>query len=83
MIDPITVAIILQVVNMGLTAVIVPVVGAVIEFMRRVEKSSCCGSNIELTHINELKEELKATKSEHQIQIDNLTKIVEKQDIQN
>ena len=80
--DPITVAIILQVVNMGLTVVIVPVVGAVIEFSRRIQSSSCCGgSSIELSSVKELKEELKATKSEHQIQIEDLKKIVEKQDI--
>ena len=60
---------ILQIVNIVFSVCIAPLVSGAIEFTRRIEKSNCCGGNLELTHINELKKEV----SQHQIAIQQLT----------
>ena len=65
-----------------ITSLIGPLITGAIEFSKRIERSSCCGgSSIELTHINDLKQELKTVQSQHQIEIDDLKKIIGKQDI--
>jgi len=65
-----------------ITSLIGPLIIGVVEFTKRIEKSSCCGgSSIELTHINDLKQELKTVQSQHQIEINDLKQIINKQDI--
>ena len=62
-----------------LTSLLSPIISCGIEFSRRVERSSCCGSNMELTHINDMKKELLEAQSIHKIEIDNIKNILENQ----
>lgn len=52
-----------------ITSLVGPLVTGVVEFSRRIEKSSCFGSSLELTKINEIKQELHETKSKHNIML--------------
>jgi hypothetical protein len=69
---------ILQIVNIVFSLCIGPLITAIVEFSRRIEKSNCFGSSIELTKINELKNEVQQIKESHtkmtESQIDFLTK---------
>ena len=46
---------ILQIINIVFSICVGPLVTAVVEFTRRIERSNCCGSNVELTHIDEIR----------------------------
>ena len=60
-----------------ITSLVGPIITGIVEFSRRIEKSSCCyGSSIELTKINDLKQQLNTIKTEHKIEIDDLKKNV-------
>jgi len=54
---------ILQIVNIIFSLCITPIITGVIEFSKRIEKSSCFGSSVELTKINELKKEIEKVHS--------------------
>ena len=62
-----------------LTLLLSPIMSCAIEFSRHIEKSSCCGSNMELTHINDMKKELLEAQSMHKIEIGNIKNILENQ----
>jgi len=46
---------ILQIINIVFSICVGPLVTAVVELTRRIERSNCCGSNVELTHIDEIR----------------------------
>ena len=64
-----------------ITSLIGPIVTGVVEFSRRIQKSSCLGGSVELKSVKELQNELHETKSTHKIEIDkqneNINKIME------
>jgi len=69
-----------------ITSLVGPLVTGLIELTKRVEKSSCCGSSVELTKINDVKQELEHVKSQHAIeigdkkeQLDRLMELLDKQ----
>ena len=61
-----------------LSSLLAPIVTAGVEFTRRIEKSNCCGSSIELTHINDLKEDLNRTKSVHEVKLNEQEEQIQK-----
>lgn len=64
-----------------LTSMVTPIITAFIEFTRRIERSNCFGSSIELTKYEDIKKELVETKSKqdllHQAKMDELKKMEE------
>jgi iron-sulfur cluster repair protein YtfE (RIC family) len=50
-----------------------------IEFLRKIELSSCCGGDIHMTKINDMKKELLNNQSQQKIEIDNIKSILESQ----
>ena len=61
-----------------LSSLVSPIITAGIEFTRRIERSSCLGGNIQLTHINDLKEDLEKTKSVHEIKLNDQSEQIQK-----
>ena len=60
-----------------ITSLIGPLVTGIIEFSKRIEKSSCCGSNVELSP-SQIHEEIKKTTSEHQIKMNEQNEQIDK-----
>ena len=60
-----------------ITSLIGALVIGVVEFTKRTEKSSCCGSNLELSP-SQIHEEIKKTTSEHQIKMNEQNEQIDK-----
>jgi hypothetical protein len=56
-----------------------PIIQCGIEFLRRIDSSSCCGGDIHMTKINDMKKELLNNQSQQKIEIDNIKLILESQ----
>lgn len=75
--EEIVILIIMQSVGL-LLGLLSPVVTGCTAFFARIEKSSCCGSNLELSKTEKLQTELKQTISEHKIEMDNIIEMLKK-----
>ena len=62
-----------------LSSLFSPLIIAFVEFSKRIGKSQCCGSSLELNEAKALNEEMTKKLSEHVIQINELTQKYEQQ----
>jgi hypothetical protein len=56
-----------------------PIIQCSIKFSRRIESSSCCGGDIHMTKINDMKKELLNSQSQQKMEIENIKSILESQ----